>query len=223
MNKTIIKVQNLTKVYGTKIKTKALDNVNLEVKKGEFIAIVGPSGHGKSTLLHLLGGLDLPTAGSVQIDGIDIYKLTESELTELRCKKIGFVFQSFNLIPILTSEENVETAMMFKDIPEKEQKEKTRTLLRQFGIENKAKSKPSELSGGQRQRVAIARALANDPDIILMDEPTGNLDSKSTEEVINCVKSLNEKGQTILIITHDMNIANQAHKIYKVFDGKIVA
>lgn len=221
MNETIIKVENLTKIYGEKVKTKALDSVNLEIRRGELIAITGPSGHGKSTLLHLIGGLDTPTSGAVFIDAINIYKLKESELTELRRKKIGFVFQLFNLIPTLTSRENIEMAMMLSGLPEKEQREKAIKLLRILDIENKENSRPSEQSGGQRQRVAIARALANDPEIILMDEPTGNLDSKSTEELMRYVKKLNEDGQTIVIITHDINIAKQAHKIYKIHDGKI--
>jgi putative ABC transport system ATP-binding protein len=222
MNDILIKTENLTKVYGEKIKTKALDNVSLEVKKGEFIAIMGSSGHGKSTLLHLISGLDNPTSGKVFIDNIDIYKLKESELTELRCKKIGFVFQSFNLIPILTSRENIEMAMMLLGIPQGEQEEKAKRLLKLLDIESKENSKPSELSGGQRQRVAIARALANNPEILLMDEPTGNLDSKSAEDMMKHIKKLNEMGQTIVIITHDANIANYAHKIYRIHDGQIV-
>ena len=222
MNKTIIKVENLTKIYGKTIKTKALDNISLEIKRGEFVAIVGTSGHGKSTLLHLVGGLDKPTSGKVFIDNVDIYKLKESELTELRLKKIGFVFQFFNLIPTLTAKENIEIAMMMSGLPEKKQTEKAKKLLKLLGIEDKENSKPSEESGGQRQRVAIARALANDPEIILMDEPTGNLDSKSAEELMKNIKKLNEKGQTIVIITHDMNVARQTHKIYKVHDGKLI-
>ena len=222
MNKTIIKVENLTKIYGKKVKTKALDNVNLEIKKGEFISIIGTSGHGKSTLLHLIGGLDKPTNGKVFIDNTDIYSLRESDLTELRLKKIGFVFQFFNLLPTLTARENIEIAMMMSGFSEKKQSEKAKELLKLLDIADKENSKPSEESGGQRQRVAIARALANNPEIILMDEPTGNLDSKSAEELMKTIKELNEKGQTIVIITHDMNIANQTHKIYRIHDGKII-
>lgn len=222
MNKQIIKVQNLTKMFGKKIKTSALENVNLEIKKGEFVAIMGHSGHGKSTLLHLIGGLDYPTSGKVFIDEIDIYSLKESELTELRNKKMGFVFQSFNLLSTLTSIENVEMAMMLSGLSEIEQKDKARRLLKLLGIDNKENSKPFELSGGQKQRVAIARALANDPDIILMDEPTGNLDSKSSNDLMKYIKNLNKEGQTILLITHDIDIAKKANKIYKIHDGKIV-
>ncbi len=221
MSNSIIKVQNLTKIFGNKIKIHALNNVSFEAKRGEFVAIMGQSGHGKSTLLHLIGGLDYPSSGKVFIDGIDIYNLKESRLTELRNKKVGFVFQSFNLLPTLTSIENIEIAMMLSGLSEVDQNNMARKLLRFLGIDNKENSKPSELSGGQKQRVAIARALANDPDIILMDEPTGNLDSKSSDELMDYIKKLNEKGQTILLITHDIDIARQAHKIYRIHDGKI--
>ncbi|MEM2918688.1 MAG: ABC transporter ATP-binding protein [Candidatus Altiarchaeota archaeon] len=218
---TIVKIKDISKTYGDKIKTKALRGINLEIRKGEFIAIVGPSGHGKSTLLHLIGGLDRATNGSIIIDNVDLSELGENELTDFRCKKIGFVFQFFNLIPTLTARENIEVPMMFLGFPENEQEKRAMELLKLMGLEDKKDAKPSELNGGQQQRVAIARALANDPEIILMDEPTGNLDSESRHELLIYIKKLNDNGKTIVIVTHDIEVANHAHKIYYIKDGKI--
>ncbi|MEM4347135.1 MAG: ABC transporter ATP-binding protein [Candidatus Altiarchaeota archaeon] len=218
---TIVKIKDISKTYGDKIKTKALRGINLEIRKGEFIAIVGPSGHGKSTLMHLIGGLDRATNGSIIIDNVDLSELGENELTDFRCKKIGFVFQFFNLIPTLTARENIEVPMMFLGLPENEQEKRAMELLKLMGLEDKKDAKPSELSGGQQQRVAIARALANDPEIILMDEPTGNLDSASRHELLIYIKKLNDNGKTIVIVTHDIEVANHAHKIYYIKDGKI--
>jgi len=222
MNDAIIKTDNLIKTYNsTKVKTYALRGVNLEIPKGSFSCIVGPSGHGKTTLMHLIGGLDRPTEGHVFIDGLEITRLSRNRLAELRAKKIGFVFQFFNLLQNLTAEENVETALMFSETPEKEQKRKARELLSLLGLSDKLRAKPSELSGGQQQRVAIARALANDPEILLMDEPTGNLDTESQAEVLDHVLNLRKKGITIVIVTHNGEIAEKAETVFELRDGRV--
>jgi len=222
MNDAIIKTDNLIKTYcSAKVKTYALRGVNLEIPKGSFSCIVGPSGHGKSTLMHLIGGLDRPTEGRIFIDGLEITGLRRNRLAELRAKKIGFVFQFFNLLQNLTAEENVETALMFSETPEKEQKRKAWELLSLLGLSEKLKAKPSELSGGQQQRVAIARALANDPEILLMDEPTGNLDTESEAEVLDHVLNLRKKGITTVIVTHNGEIAEKAEMVFELRDGRV--
>jgi len=222
MNDTAIKTENLIKTYNTgKVKTHALRGVTLEVPRGSFSCITGPSGHGKSTLMHLMGGLDRPTEGRVLIDDLDITGLSNSALAELRAKKIGFIFQFFNLLRSLTAQENIEAAMMFSGATEKEQKEKAQELLLLLGLSEKLKAKPSELSGGQQQRVAIARALANDPEILLMDEPTGNLDSESESEVLEHIFKLHKEGKTIVIVTHNSEIAKKAETIFLIKDGKL--
>ncbi len=223
MNDAIIKTDNLIKIYNSsKVKTYALRGVNLEIPKGSFSCIVGPSGHGKSTLMHLIGGLDRPTEGHIFIDGLEITGLSRNRLAELRAKKIGFVFQFFNLLQNLTAEENVETALMFSETLEREQKRKTRELLSLLGLSEKIRAKPSELSGGQQQRVAIARALINNPEILLMDEPTGNLDSESEAEVLDHIFKLHKEGKTIVIVTHNGEIAKKAEMIFEIRDGRIV-
>ncbi len=221
MNNMIIKTENLVKTYNTKVKAYALRGIDLEIPMCSFSCIIGPSGHGKSTLIHLIGGLDRPTEGHVFIDGADITGLSNSELTKFRASKIGFVFQFFNLLPNLTAEENVETAMMFLKTDEKAQKEKAKELLSLVGLSEKLRAKPSELSGGQQQRVAIARALANDPDILLMDEPTGNLDSESETEVLNAIFKLHKEGKTVVIVTHNNEIAKKAEMVFEIKDGKL--
>jgi len=224
MNKAIIKTENLEKIYGkSTVKTHALKGISMEIPAGSFSCIIGPSGHGKSTLLHLIGGLDKATGGSVFIDGINISELRDSQLSELRAKKIGFVFQFFNLLQNLTALENIETAMMFGKIPPKEQRAKAKELLELAGLSDKENSKPSELSGGQQQRVSIARALANDPDILLMDEPTGNLDSESEEEVLNHIFKIHKTGKTIIIVTHNNELAQKAEIVFVVRDGRIMS
>ncbi len=218
----IIKTENLIKTYNTdKAKTYALRGISLEIPRGSFSCIIGPSGHGKSTLMHLIGGLDRPTEGRVFIDGMDITDSSNSELAALRARKIGFVFQFFNLLPNLTAEENVETAMMFSGNRERMQNGKARELLSMVGLSEKLNAKPSELSGGQQQRVAIARALANDPEILLMDEPTGNLDSESEAEVLDAIFKLHKKGKTVVIITHNNEIAKMAEIVFEIKDGKL--
>jgi putative ABC transport system ATP-binding protein len=224
MNNAIITTRDLAKSYASgDVTTQALRGVNLEIRKGSFTCIVGPSGHGKSTLMHLIGGLDRPSAGSVVLDGIDISKLDNSKVAKLRSEKIGFVFQFFNLLQGLTARENVEVAMMLSGVPEKEQAAGALKLLEMVGLAEKADSKPSQLSGGQQQRVAIARALANDPAILLMDEPTGNLDSASEAEVMAILHDLHAAGKTVVLVTHSNEIAAKAEHVICVKDGLIAA
>ena len=218
----ILKVQNLTKKYGKKdTEVVALDNVSFSVEKGEFIAIVGASGSGKSTLLHLMGGVDKPTSGKVFINDKDIYQLSKDDLAIFRRREIGIVYQFYNLIPILNVKENILLPCNLdgKKVEEKHLQE----IIELLGLSNREEHLPNQLSGGQQQRVAIGRAIINNPSIILADEPTGNLDSKSSKEIIELLKKSNKKyNQTILLITHDMSIAEQADRIIKIQDGKIV-
>ena len=216
-----IEIKNLCKVYGKgEVEVKALDNINLNIEQGEFVAIVGPSGSGKSTLLHLLGGVDKPTSGEVIIKGESIYKLKEKELSILRRRNLGFVFQFFNLIPVLTAEENIEMPVLLDN--GKIDKNYMNELLKLLGLEERRNHHPSEISGGQQQRVSIGRALANKPSIILADEPTGNLDSKNSKEVLELLKYCAKKyNQTLILITHDINIAKSADRVITIEDGQI--
>ena len=221
----IIKTENLEKIYGTgkKAKTHALRGVSLQIPRGSLCCIVGPSGHGKSTLLQLIGGLDKPTKGRILIENTDISKLSDNKLSELRGEKIGFVFQSFNLLENLTAIENIQTAMMFASGQDStEAKKRGLELLEVVGLSDKADSKPSELSGGQVQRIAIARALANDPPILLMDEPTGNLDTKSEQEVLEYILSVHKTGKTIVIVTHNNELTKHAELTIEIRDGQLV-
>ncbi|MDB2072204.1 MULTISPECIES: ABC transporter ATP-binding protein [Clostridium] len=218
----VIKTENLSKVYGKEgNKVVALDNVNIEIEKGEFVAIVGASGSGKSTLLHQVGGVDRPTSGKVIIDNEDIYKLKEEKLAIFRRRKIGFVFQSFNLIPVLSVEENIKMPALLDH--QKVDKEYFKDLVKTLGISDRLNHLPSELSGGQQQRVAIARALINKPAIILADEPTGNLDSETSKEIMEMLKlSVRKYNQTAIVITHDLSIAENADRVIKIKDGKVI-
>ena len=218
MNK-IITAKNLVKTFEEGL-VKALNGVNLEVSEGEFLAIMGPSGCGKSTLLHILGGLERPTSGEVAVDGVDLCKV--KNLDNFRAKKIGFVFQMHNLIPVLTTLENIQMPMFELKISSKERTERAEKLLNLIGLEDRANFVPPKLSGGQRQKVAIARALANNPKILLVDEPTGNLDSASGHEVIQVFQTLNKDGRTVVLVTHDKEIAEHANIIYYMKDGKIL-
>ncbi|MEM3417716.1 MAG: ABC transporter ATP-binding protein [Candidatus Nanoarchaeia archaeon] len=221
--KTIVELENVTKIYRLgEVQIKALNGINLEIKKGEFVSIMGPSGSGKSTMLHIIGCLDTPTSGKVLINGKDVSKLSDDELAEIRNKEIGFVFQFYYLQENLTSIENVELPMIFAGVNENERKRRALDLLRTVGLEKRVNSYPRQLSGGERQRVAIARALANNPSLVLADEPTGNLDSKSGEEIMTLFKRLNSLGNTIVVITHDKTIASHTPRIIKLKDGKIV-
>lgn len=217
----ILVISDLAKVYGTKVKTIALTNINLNIKQGEFIAIIGESGCGKTTLLNLIAGLDYPTSGKIKIDGADVTTLSDQELAEIRSNKIGIVFQFFNLLSVLTASENIELAMMIAKKPENNQHRRAIELLKMMGLADKANSKPNELSGGEQQRVAIARALANDTKIILMDEPTGNLDSKTSNDLMKYIQNLNKEGKTIIMATHDQTLAKNADRIISMQDGRI--
>ena len=218
----ILKVENLTKIYGKDDnKVVALDNISFSVEKGEFVAIVGASGSGKSTLLHLIGGVDRPTSGKVYIDGKDIYNFDDDKLAIFRRRQVGLIYQFYNLIPILNVEENI-TLPLSLDNREINQS-KLKELLRLLGLENRKTHLPNELSGGQQQRTSIGRALITNPTIILADEPTGNLDSKASDEIVELLKRSNrDYKQTIIMITHDMEIAKHANRIIKIEDGKIV-
>ena len=220
---TLIEVKSLNKIYGSgEAEVKALKNINLNIEQGEFVAIVGQSGSGKSTLLHLIGGVDIPSSGEVIIDGKNIYKLKEKELSILRRRKLGFIFQFFNLIPVLTAQENIEMPVLLDN--EKIDKKYMNELLRILGLEERKNNYPSQLSGGQQQRVSIGRALANKPSIILADEPTGNLDSKNSKEVLELLKYCAKKyNQTLILITHDINIAKSADRVITIEDGEITS
>ncbi|MCL2407464.1 MAG: ABC transporter ATP-binding protein [Defluviitaleaceae bacterium] len=223
MSDFVIETENLEKVYGNKERTHALRGISIKVPRGSFCCIVGPSGHGKSTLLQLIGALDKPTSGRVSIDGVDISSLSDNKLSEVRSKKIGFVFQFFNLLENLTVKENIQTAMMFSKDNKKDTGKRALGLLGVVGLSDKANSKPSELSGGQLQRVAIARALANDPPILLMDEPTGNLDTESEKDVMEHIINIHKAGKTIVFVTHSNEIADRAELLFEIRDGKLKA
>ena len=219
----ILKVENLSKVYGKgETKIKAVDDISFSVEKGDFVAIVGASGSGKSTLLHLLGGVDRPTKGKVFIDGVDIYAMDNDALAIFRRRQVGLIYQFYNLIPILDVEENI-TLPAKLDGAEVDKKH-LNDLLETLGLENRKKHLPNELSGGQQQRVSIGRAIINNPALVLADEPTGNLDSKASDEIISLLKKSNQKyNQTIIVITHDLEIASSANRIIAIEDGKIIS
>lgn len=219
----ILKVENLSKVYGKgETKIKAVDDISFSVEKGDFVAIVGASGSGKSTLLHLLGGVDRPTKGKVFIDGVDIYAMDNDALAIFRRRQVGLIYQFYNLIPILDVEENI-TLPAKLDGAEVDKKH-LNDLFETLGLENRKKHLPNELSGGQQQRVSIGRAIINNPALVLADEPTGNLDSKASDEIISLLKKSNQKyNQTIIVITHDLEIASSANRIITIEDGKIIS
>jgi len=221
-NGHLISMKNISKVYKTgKINVEALRGVDLDIGRGEFVAIIGPSGSGKSTLMNIMGCLDTPSAGSYTLDGHPVAEMAIHQLAAIRNSKIGFIFQNFNLLTYATTFENVELPLIFAGKPGAYRKERVLDCLEKVGLTNWAEHKPTELSGGQMQRVAIARALANNPDIILADEPTGNLDSKSGGEIIDLFEQLNLQGRSVVTITHDMNIANRCHRIIRIMDGLI--
>ena len=221
---SLISAVNLSKVYGSgDTAVRALDNVSLQVEPGEFVAVMGPSGCGKSTLLHLLGGLDRPTSGSVTIDGRNLSDLSDSKLTELRRHKIGFIFQFFNLIPVLNAGENAALPVTLDGVRPAEAKARATEWLNRFGLGDRLDHRPDQLSGGQQQRVAVARALVADPALILADEPTGNLDTRSSEEIAGLLRQVaNEWGRSVVVVTHDPRIAAHADRIIFLKDGAIV-
>jgi putative ABC transport system ATP-binding protein len=219
----VVEATKVTKTYMLgKIPVEALRGVNLKVETGDFVSILGPSGSGKSTMLNLIGALDKPTSGTLLIDGVDIGKLTDNQLAEVRLK-IGFVFQFFNLIPRLTARDNVELAMSIANVDKAEKRKRAIELLETVGLKERVNHKPAELSGGQQQRVAIARALANNPKFLLLDEPTGNVDSKTASEVLALIETLNvEHNVSIIMVTHDEKLAHEAKRTVQMFDGQII-
>ncbi len=221
---SIIEAKNITKVYNeTKVPVNALNGVDLKIEEGEFTAIVGPSGSGKTTLLNILGGLDLPSKGDIFIEGTNLKDLSSRQLIDFRLHNIGFVFQSYNLIPVLTAKENTEFILELQKVPKKERIQKALELLKAVGIADKADHKPGQLSGGQQQRVAVARALASQPRFIIADEPTANLDSRSTNDLLEIMAEMNRKyNSTFIFATHDQRVMDKAHRIVTIDDGKII-
>ncbi len=221
---SVIETKNLSKIYDEgPIRVHAVNEVTLNIEEGEFTAVVGPSGSGKTTLLNIVGGLDRPTKGSVKVDGVELSTMNESNLIKFRLENIGFVFQSYNLIPVLTAKENTEFIMLLQGAPEKERQERVMQLLHEVGIGEQADKRPSEMSGGQQQRVAVARALASRPKFVLADEPTANLDSKSAENLLDLMLMLNKEEQvTFIFSTHDQRVIDRARRVITLEDGKIV-
>ena len=221
---TLIEVRNLMKIYNPgENEVRALHDVSLRIAKGEFVAIIGQSGSGKSTFMNMLGCLDIPTSGSYYLNGRDVAGLSDDELSEIRNLEIGFIFQGFNLIPNLTALENVELPLIYRNVPAAKRYEMSVASLKKVGLSNRMDHKPSEMSGGQQQRVAIARALAAAPPVILADEPTGNLDSASSKEIMQILRELHQEGRTVILITHDNKIAASARRVIRIMDGKIVS
>lgn len=222
---SIIKVEDITKIYNeTKVPVQALNGISFDIQEGEFTAIVGPSGCGKTTLLNILGGLDHPTSGNVQIAGTDITNMKDKHLIDFRLKNIGFVFQAYNLIPVLTTLENVEFIMLLQKVAKKKRYERSMNLLKEMGIADKANQRPSELSGGQQQRVAVARALASKPNFILADEPTANLDSVSTSNLLDMMAKMNkEENETFVFSTHDQRVIDKARRVITLQDGMVIS
>lgn len=220
--KCIIDAKNIVKIYQNGAEElKVLDDITIKVFEGDFTAILGPSGSGKSTLMNILGCLDLPTSGQYHLDGLDVLSARDNQLAEIRNKKIGFVFQKFNLLPRLTAIQNVMLPLLYRGINEAEALEQANQKLNLLGLGERLTHRPNELSGGQQQRVAIARAIVGNPNLVLADEPTGNLDSKSSQDAIEIFKELNKQGNTIVIITHDVEVAEQVNKVFYIRDGKI--
>ena len=223
--KIVVQVKEVHKTYQeTKVPVKALRGVTLDIRQGEFTAIVGPSGSGKTTLLNIIGGLDRPTAGKIFLNGTDLDGLSDNQLIDFRKDNIGFVFQSYNLIPVLTAKENVEFVMLLQKVPEEKRDERTRELLEAVGLGDRMHNRPAELSGGQQQRIAVARALAPKPSFILADEPTANLDSSSTANLLDIMARLNkEEGITFIFSTHDQRVIDRARRVVTVEDGKVLS
>ena len=224
MSNHLIEVKNVYKIYNPgENEVRALDGISVTIDHGEFVAIVGHSGSGKSTFMNMLGCLDTPTSGDYYLDGVNVAGMTDDELSESRNKQMGFIFQGFNLIPSLTAQENVELPLVYRGMPAEQRHQLAEEALTRVGMEHRMSHRPSELSGGQQQRVAIARAIAARPPIIMADEPTGNLDTRSGEDVMKILHELNEEGRTIVLITHDNDIARQATRAIRIIDGKVVS
>jgi len=224
MSNHLIEVKNVYKIYNPgENEVRALDGISVTIDHGEFVAIVGHSGSGKSTFMNMLGCLDTPTSGDYYLDGVNVAGMTDDELSDIRNKQIGFIFQGFNLIPSLTAQENVELPLVYRGMLAEQRRQLAEEALTRVGMEHRMSHRPSELSGGQQQRVAIARAIAARPPIIMADEPTGNLDTRSGEDVMKILHELNEEGRTIVLITHDNDIARQATRAIRIIDGKVVS
>ena len=218
----LIHIENMKKIYNPgENEVRALDGIDLDIEKGDLVAIVGHSGSGKSTLMNMLGCLDTPTSGKYVLDGQDVASMTDNQLADVRNKEIGFIFQGFNLISNLDAVGNVELPLVYRGVSKNERKQLAMEALKSVGLEDRMKHKPNEMSGGQQQRVAVARAVAAKPPLILADEPTGNLDTKSTQEIMEILKELHRSGRTVIIITHDEEIASQAHRVIRILDGRI--
>lgn len=219
----LVEIRDICKIYNPgENEVRALDHIDLKISKKEFVAIIGQSGSGKSTLMNMLGCLDVPTSGTYLLNGKDVSHMTDDELSDIRNKEIGFIFQGFNLIPGLTALENVELPLIYRGVSKRERMKLAETALEKVGLKARMTHKPAEMSGGQQQRVAIARAIAQAPPVILADEPTGNLDSGSTKEIMDILRGLHEEGRTVILITHDNEIAARAKRLIRIMDGKIV-
>lgn len=218
----LVEIQDISKIYNPgENEVRALDHISLTIQKGEFVAIIGQSGSGKSTLMNMIGCLDVPTEGTYILNGQNVSKLSDNELSDIRNQEIGFIFQGFNLIANLTAQENVELPLIYRGVPKKERHELSVAALKKVGLAHRMDHRPSEMSGGQQQRVAIARAIAQAPPVILADEPTGNLDSASSMEILDILKQLHAENRTVILITHDNDIAKQAKRVIRIKDGKI--
>ena len=218
----VIEATNVWKIYGSKVKIEVLKGISFSISKGEFVAFIGPSGSGKSTLMHVIGCLDRPTRGTIEIDGLDVAVLSQNQLAEIRATKIGFVFQTFNLLSRKTAQKNVELPLTFQGINPGERKKRAFSLLEKVGLGHRLNHTPSQMSGGEQQRVAIARALVSNPSIIIADEPTGNLDTTNSWEIMSILKQLNDDGTTLIVVTHDPDIANWADRRIRIIDGRII-
>ncbi|MEA4814582.1 MAG: ABC transporter ATP-binding protein [Oscillospiraceae bacterium] len=220
----LAELRNVSKIYGEGLESevRALDNISLDIDRGEFVAVVGASGSGKSTMMNILGCLDIPTHGDYLLDGVNVKELSDKQLSRIRNREIGFIFQGFNLIQTLTAQENVELPLIYRNIGASKRAELAHKALTRVGLGGRGKHRPSEMSGGQQQRVAIARAIATQPPIIMADEPTGALDSKTGHEVLGFLQSLNREGSTIILITHDNGIASTAKRIVRISDGRVI-
>ncbi len=220
--RTVFDVRDVWKIYGTKVQIEVLRGISLSVAEAEFVAIIGPSGSGKSTLMHVMGCLQRATKGQVLLDGINVAGLSEDELADIRATEIGFVFQQFNLLPLKTAQQNVELPLLFQGVAAAERSKRAVELLHLVGLGHRLTHRPSQMSGGEQQRVAIARALVSNPKIIFADEPTGNLDTKSSREIMSILKKLNDAGKTLIVVTHDSEIASWADRIIRLRDGRVI-
>jgi len=220
--RTVFDIRDIWKIYGTRVQVEVLRGVSLTISQAEFVAIIGPSGSGKSTLMHVMGCLQRPTRGQVILDGINVAGLSEDELADIRATDIGFVFQQFNLLPLKTAQQNVELPLLFQGVAGDERSKRAVELLHLVGLGHRLDHRPSQMSGGEQQRVAIARALVSNPKIIFADEPTGNLDTKSSREIMSILKKLNDAGKTLIVVTHDPEIASWADRIIRLRDGRVI-